>query len=145
MQMCTLICAAERHRRLAALLQHRQQQLSAAVTTRVLWRRSRAELPASTGPATGEWLGARLQELDDGAFSAYGIAKDDGGVAIIEVPEGSAAARAGLKTGDLILQVNDSRLSSMKKLLKAVRQSKDKPTILKVFRQQQSLTLTVQP
>jgi membrane-associated protease RseP (regulator of RpoE activity) len=97
------------------------------------------------GPATGEWLGARFQELGSGGFSAYGIAKEDGGVAIIEVPEGSAAARAGLKTGDLVLQVNGSRVSSLRDLMKVVRKSKDKPITLKVFRQQQPLTLTVQP
>ena len=97
------------------------------------------------GPATGEWLGARFQELGSGGFSAYGIAENEGGVAIVEVPEGCAAARAGLKTGDVVLQVNDSRVSRIRDLLKAVGQSKGKPTTLKVFRQQQPLTLTVQP
>jgi hypothetical protein len=97
------------------------------------------------GPATKVWLGARLQELDGEAFSAYGIAKDAGGVAIIEVPEGCAAARAGLKTGDVILQVNRSRVFGLRDLLKAVGQSNDKPITLKVFRQQQPLTLTIQP
>ena len=92
-----------------------------------------------------EWLGARFQEIGSGGFSAYGIAENEGGVAIVEVPEGCAAARAGLKTGDVVLQVNDSRVSRIRDLLKAVGQSKDKPTTLKVFRQQQPLTLTVQP
>jgi S1-C subfamily serine protease len=66
-------------------------------------------------------------------------------VAIIEVPEGCAAARAGLKTGDVILQVNRSRVFGLRDLLKAVGQSNDKPITLKVFRQQQPLTLTIQP
>jgi membrane-associated protease RseP (regulator of RpoE activity) len=95
------------------------------------------------GPATGEWLGARLQELDGEAFSAYGVAKDEGGVALIEVPDGSAAARAGLKTGDLVQQVNDSRVSNIRLILRLTKKSNAGPLTLKIVRNQQPLSLTV--
>jgi hypothetical protein len=95
------------------------------------------------GPATGEWLGARLQELDGEAFSAYGVAKDEGGVALIEVPDGSAAARAGLKTGDLVQQVNGGRVSNIRLILRLTKKSNAGPLTLKIVRNQQPLSLTI--
>ena len=95
------------------------------------------------GPATGEWLGARFQELDGEAFSAYGIAKDAGGVAIIEVPEGSAAARAGLKAGDLVLQIDGNRVSKIGQIRRLAEQADTRSLTLKIVRNQQPLTLTI--
>jgi membrane-associated protease RseP (regulator of RpoE activity) len=97
------------------------------------------------GPATGEWLGARLQELGSGGFSAYGIAKDAGGVAIIEVPEGSAAARAGLRTGDLLLQINGHRVEKVGQVRRLAEQLDKTPLTLKIMRDQTPKTLTLQP
>jgi S1-C subfamily serine protease len=96
-------------------------------------------------PATGEWLGARLQELGSGGFSAYGIAKEDGGVAIIEVPKGSAADRAGLKSGDLLLQINDQRVEKVGQIRRLAEQFDTQPLTLKVVRDQTPRTLTLQP
>ncbi len=97
------------------------------------------------GPATGEWLGARLQELKGEAFSAYGVSKDKGGVALIEVPKGSAAARAGLKNDDLILQINGSRVSKVGQILRIYEQSAGRPIKLKIVREQLPLTITLPP
>jgi membrane-associated protease RseP (regulator of RpoE activity) len=96
-------------------------------------------------PATGEWLGARLQELGSGGFSAYGIAEDAGGVAIIEVPKGSAADRAGLKSGDLLLQINDQRVEKVGQIRRLAEQFDTQPLTLKVVRDQTPRTLTLQP
>ncbi|HQX85968.1 MAG TPA: hypothetical protein PKV23_10800, partial [Aestuariivirga sp.] len=37
------------------------------------------------------WLGALLHGLEGEEFSAFGTAKEDGGVHLVEVPAGSAA------------------------------------------------------
>jgi hypothetical protein len=97
------------------------------------------------GPATGEWLGARLQELGSGGFSAYGIAKDAGGVALIEVPKGSDAARAGFKSEDLILQINGTSVSKIGQILRIYEQSGNLPLSLKIVRNMATMTLTLQP
>lgn len=97
------------------------------------------------GPATGEWLGARLQELGGEAFSAYGIAKDAGGVAIIEVPEGSSAARAGLKAGDLVLQIDENRVSKIGQIRRLTEQLDTRSLTLQIVRNQSPMTLTIQP
>jgi hypothetical protein len=97
------------------------------------------------GPATGVWLGARLQELGSGGFSAYGIAEDEGGVALIEVPKGSAAARAGLKTGDLLLQINGHRVKKVGQVRRLSEESDTRALTLKIVRNQTPMTLTLQP
>ena len=96
------------------------------------------------GPATGEWLGARLQELGSGAFSAYGIAEDDGGVAIIEVPKASAAARAGLKSGDLLMQINGSKVSKVGQIRRLTEESETRSLTLKIVREQALMTLKLE-
>jgi S1-C subfamily serine protease len=96
-------------------------------------------------PATGEWLGARLQNLGEEAFSAYGIAKDAGGVALIEVPKDSAAARAGLETGDLLLQINGQRVEKVGQVRRLAEQFDKHPLTLKIVRNQTPKTLTFQP
>lgn len=96
-------------------------------------------------PATGEWLGARLQELDGEAFSVYGIAKDAGGVALIKVPEGSVAARAGLVTGDLLLQINGNGVEKVGQVQRLTEQFDKHPLTLKIVRDQTPRTLTLQP
>jgi membrane-associated protease RseP (regulator of RpoE activity) len=96
-------------------------------------------------PNTGEWLGARLQDLGEEAFSAYGIAKDAGGVALIEVPKDSAAARAGLETGDLLLQINGHCVEKVGQVRRLAEQFDKHPLTLKIVRNQTPKTLTFQP
>ena len=96
------------------------------------------------GPATGEWLGARLQELGSGAFSAYGIAKDAGGVALIEVPKGSVAARAGLKSGDLLMQINGNRVEKVGQIRRLTEESETRSLTLKIVREQAPMTLKLE-
>jgi membrane-associated protease RseP (regulator of RpoE activity) len=96
------------------------------------------------GPATGEWLGARLKELGSGGFSAYGIAENEGGVELIEVPAGSAAARAGLKTGDLLLQMNDHRVSRVGQVRRFSEESDTRTLTLKIVRDQTPMTLKLE-
>jgi hypothetical protein len=96
-------------------------------------------------PATGEWLGARLQDLGSEAFSAYGITKAAGGVALIVVPRGSVAPRAGLLTGDLLLQINGNRVEKVGQVQRLTAQFDTQPLTLKIVRDQTPRTLTLQP
>jgi S1-C subfamily serine protease len=89
-------------------------------------------------------IGARLQDLGSEAFSAYGIAKDAGGVALIEVPKGSVAARAGLVTGDLLLQINGQRVEKVGQVQRLTEQFDTQPLTLKIVRDQTPRTLTLQ-
>lgn len=86
-----------------------------------------------------------MQELDGEAFSVYGTAKDAGGVGLIEVPKGSAAARAGLKSGDLLMQINGNRVEKIGQVQRLTEQFDTRPLTLKIVRDQSPITLTLQP
>jgi S1-C subfamily serine protease len=69
------------------------------------------EIPVPTGSgliavaAQTNWLGAIIRELAGEEYSALGLAADARGVLVAQAPNDSAAARAGLQTGDFIEQI----------------------------------------
>ena len=91
------------------------------------------------------WQGAILKDLSGEEFSAYGVSKEDGGVALSDVPKNSAAAAAGLLTGDLIQGVNGKPVSNLKNFLRKVSRNSDNLLKLKVIRDQKEMELEIQP
>ena len=93
------------------------------------------------------WQGTLLQDLKGEEFSAFGASKDEGGIALEKVAEGSAAAKGGLLVGDLIQGVNGKPVSNIKQFLQAIRKSADKPSALtlKVLRNQQPSEVSILP
>ena len=89
------------------------------------------------------WLGAKLQGLEGEAFSAYGTRKEDGGVALVSVPKGSAAAKAGLKEGDLVQGINGKPVKTVEDLLAIYTAAGHAPLELKVVRTQQAQAMTI--
>ncbi|MDF7825467.1 right-handed parallel beta-helix repeat-containing protein [Pontiellaceae bacterium B12227] len=89
------------------------------------------------------WLGAKLYELEGEDFSAYGTRKEDGGVALIEVPKNSDADQAGLKKDDLIQGMNGKPIKNIADLLSAAVATGSAPIELKIVRNQQEQTITV--
>ena len=89
------------------------------------------------------WLGATLKGLEGEAFSAYGVSKQEGGVALTVVPKTSAAARAGLQANDLIQAVNGGRVSTLDQFLEAVVAVGSAPLKLKVVCNQQAMERTI--
>ena len=87
------------------------------------------------------WQGAILKDLEGEEFSAYGVSKEEGGVALIDVPENSIAAKAGLLTGDLIQGVNEKPISNLKKFLRVASKNSDKSIKLKIVRDQKLMDL----
>ncbi|MCP4455333.1 MAG: DUF5123 domain-containing protein [Planctomycetes bacterium] len=67
---------------------------------------ARVQSPAV--PSVLYWLGAKVHGLVGEEFSAFGVRKKDGGVALMEVSDRSSAARAGLKVNDLMDHKNDA-------------------------------------
>ncbi|MGJ8641223.1 MAG: right-handed parallel beta-helix repeat-containing protein [Opitutaceae bacterium] len=98
--------------------------------------------PMESGPELF-WLGANLYELADEDFSAYGTIKEDGGVALLNVPAGSAAAKAGLEKGDLIQGLNGNAVRTIADLLSAYAKAGSSSIELKVVRFQQVIKLSI--
>ena len=89
------------------------------------------------------WLGIGIQELTDELAAQFGVKPDDG-VLVGNVMKDSPAEKAGLKTGDVILQFNAAKIANVRQLQREVAQSPiNAPATLKVLREKQSLTLTV--
>ncbi len=97
------------------------------------------------GPRQQFWLGAPLHGLTGEEFSAFGVSKTDGGVQLVEVPTGSAAALAGLKSNDLIQGVNGSQVSGTAQLFAALNKAGVAPLKVRVIRNQQPSELNLPP
>ena len=92
---------------------------------------------------TTSWMGATISGLSGMEFSAYGVSKDDGGIALKAVPKDCQAAKAGLLEADLILTVNGQKVAEVAQFLKIV-EGAAVPLKLKLVREQQELYLTIE-
>lgn len=61
-------------------------------------------------------MGILLNEPTGNELSAFGVSFDSGGVAIPIVPENSAAAKLGFRSGDLIQQINGFKVKNIQDL-----------------------------
>lgn len=91
------------------------------------------------------WLGARLHDLEGQEFSAYGTRREDGGIALLEVPETSKAARCGLKENDLIQAVSGRCVASSSQLFAVLAQVGKAPLNVTLVRNQKVMTITLSP
>jgi hypothetical protein len=109
--------------------------------------RAIARTPSFAPPATAEvtwaaasastWLGATIKTLTTvEEASAVGVALASGGVLILEVPAGSAAARGGLRPGDLITGAAARPVRSAEDLLRSTKAAAAGPITLKLVRDQ---------
>ncbi|HEV8306362.1 MAG TPA: DegQ family serine endoprotease [Methylomirabilota bacterium] len=71
------------------------------------------------GKVTRGWLGVSVQPLTAELSKSFG-AKEESGVLVADVVEGSPAEKAGLKSGDIIVEFNGKRVSAPSDLQRAV-------------------------
>lgn len=103
----------------------------------------RADTPKTPNEKVMTWMGVQVKSLQGEEFSAFGVSKEDGGVALSQVGESTDAAKAGLLDGDLIQGVNDTKIKSVDDLRKAYSSLDAKPYKLKLFRNQQSIEVKI--
>lgn len=100
----------------------------------VLERRAATpEKPAAPGMV---WLGATVKDLEGEEYSAFGVAKGERGVALLDVPVGSAAAAAGLRKGDLLQALNGKRISGPEDMFAVLGRVGDTPVVADIVRDQ---------
>jgi serine protease Do len=98
---------------------------------------------ANTDNKKSSRLGVSVQALTPGVASQLGL-KDEKGVVITDVQQGSAAAMVGLREGDLIVEANHQTITSPSDLRNAMDKSKDKSnTLLRVKRGEQTVYVLV--
>ncbi|MBU2939188.1 right-handed parallel beta-helix repeat-containing protein [Lacinutrix sp. C3R15] len=89
------------------------------------------------------WLGATVSGLSGMEFSAYGVSKEDGGIALTKVPKNSKAAKTGLLEGDLILAVNNQKTVTLKQFFRCIKKNRASEVTLKVVREQKEMELKI--
>ena len=89
------------------------------------------------------WLGVRIQEVTKEIADLENLDKPEGAL-VASVSENSPADKAGIKAGDIILEFEGKRVSSMRVLPKLVAQTKvGKRVKLKIWRSQKLITKKV--
>lgn len=83
------------------------------------------------------WKGGRIHSLVGEEFSAYGVSKEEGGIAILDAPAGSVLAENELVAGDLIQKVNGEQVSTLAAFFEAVERAGDKRLELLIVRNQE--------
>jgi hypothetical protein len=91
---------------------------------------------ASASIADFEWRGGRVRDLRGEEFSAYGVARDVGGVVLTGVSKDSRAAQDGFEAEDLIQSVNGKPVHTVKELAKALTFAGNGPVVMGVLRHQ---------
>jgi len=97
------------------------------------------------GQVTRGWIGVEPAELTPELKETFGV-KDDGGVAVTGVLQNGPAAKAGLKPGDVIVQVGSSSVNHVSELLSAVAGVKPgTPVKFRILRKDKTMELEVIP
>jgi hypothetical protein len=66
------------------------------------------------------WLGAEIRNIEGEEYSAFGLARDAGGVVILDAPGHSEAVRKGLRTGDVVIAIGNQRIKTIEDLTRLV-------------------------
>jgi serine protease Do len=85
-------------------------------------------------------LGVTVNELTDQLASYFGAKT---GLLVTSVADGSAAARAGIKAGDVITSINGQQVTSREDLLNSMRESNEEEVTLGIVRDKKEQTLRV--
>lgn len=97
--------------------------------------------PGEFGLFGGTRLGIGAESLTGQLAEFFGV-KDGKGVLVASVAENSAAAKAGIKAGDVIVAVGDERVDSVRTLVKAL-SGKEGTVPVKVVRNHNEQTINV--
>lgn len=93
-------------------------------------------LGAPSGEMSAAALGISVETLTAATAKEFGFDKNDQGVIVREVEDESPAALAGLRVGDLIVEVNREKVTDAKDFRRALQKAKDKETILMLVKRE---------
>lgn len=89
------------------------------------------------------WIGVNITDIDENTAKALGL-KDDKGAFVADVIPGQPADKAGLKSGDVIIKVNDTTVASSSELISAISTIEPGKTAqLTIYREGKIRTVTI--
>jgi len=95
---------------------------------------SKADNRGSSKDDSGTLNGVTVSDLDNPTRQQFDIPGQVRGVVITEVTPDSAAAEAGLKPGDVILEINRHPVKSAEEAVRLTEKTDNKTTLLRVWR-----------
>jgi PDZ domain len=95
-------------------------------------------------PRRNYWIGITAADADDALRSQLGIPEGQG-LVVTEVYDESAAAAAGIEVHDVVLEFENSPLSSVEELNSRIQEVGEQPATVKLIRGGDELTLKVTP
>jgi S1-C subfamily serine protease len=90
----------------------------------------------------GTRLGISAESLTDQLAEFFGV-KDSKGVLVASVDESGAAAKAGIKAGDVIIGIDNEKVDSVKALIKALSAKTEGAVDVKLVRNRAEQTVRV--
>ncbi len=90
------------------------------------------------------WLGVQIGDVSDDLREKLELGKQ-GGVLVVNVVPNAPAAKAGLKTNDVILTYDGEKMAGPRSLVKQVASSKGEEVVLEVMRDGERLEIKVTP
>jgi serine protease Do len=99
----------------------------------------------SRGFWRGTRLGVSVESMTDQLAEYFGV-KGSKGILVTEVVENSAAAKAGLKAGDVIIEIDNNKVDDPGDLTSAISQKSEGQVELKVIRKgdEKKITITLE-
>lgn len=92
-----------------------------------------AENNSNSDQDTGTLNGVQVADLDQQAHEQYNVPKDVKGAVVTQVDPGSAAAEAGLRSGDVIQEINRKPVKDAEDAVKLTENSDTKRTLVRVW------------
>ncbi len=103
-------------------------------------KKTETAAPALSAPAA--WLGAQIKPMETiEEASSVGVSLDTGGVLVLEAPASSAAAKGGLRKGDLIVGVGAQRVKNNAELLRVAQGAGAGAFQMTIYRDQAKKTI----
>ncbi|HET7904861.1 MAG TPA: PDZ domain-containing protein, partial [Candidatus Eisenbacteria bacterium] len=106
------------------------------------------QLNRAVQPPTTTWLGAAVESITEAMAREHGL-KDREGVIVTDIAEGSGADEAGLRRGDVIVEVNDAVVKDKFEYDEALRKAREKnpkkPVVLLIKRGDGTQFIAVEP
>jgi serine protease Do len=98
------------------------------------------DLPRSFMSWRSSALGVEVESLEGQLAQYFGVKE---GVLVRSVLKGSSAEKAGIKAGDVIVRVEDSKVASPAELSSRIRALRGKPVPMVLMRDRKEMTLSV--
>jgi serine protease Do len=102
--------------------------------------------PEEEAHGEGAFAGVEVRDVSSDLARRFSLPRDRGGVLVVRIADGSPAEDAGLRTGDVIVEVNRKAITSVRDFSKSIASLSAKdPALVLILRNGRSIYLTIKP